>query len=65
MAQLIPNIPITTPPASTQAFVGHLPSCALPQWGNCYQKSAGVEEFLSVEFYVFLLIKQEVKAAKC
>ena len=27
--------------------------------------SAGVGEFLSVKFYIFLLIKQEVKVAKC
>ena len=52
-------------PASTQAFVRHLPSCVLPPWGICYQKSAGVGEFLSVEFYIFLLIEQEVKMAKC
>ena len=68
MAQLIPiNVPITTLPTSTQAFVidKHLPSCVLPQWGICYLKSAGVGEFLSVEFYIFLLIKQEVKVAKC
>ena len=65
MAQLIPNVPITTPPTPTQAFVKHLPSCVLPQRGICYLKSAGVGEFLSVEFYIFLLIEQEVKVAKC
>ena len=58
MAQLIPNVPITTPPASTQAFVRHLPSCVLPPWGICYQKSAGVGEFLSVEFYIIFSVDQ-------
>ena len=65
MAQLIPNVPITTPPTPTQAFVKHLASCVLLQWGICYLKSAGVGEFLSVEFYIFLLIEQEIKVAKC
>ena len=65
MAQLIPNVLITKPPTPTQAFVKHLPSCVLPQWGICYLKSAGVGEFLSVEFYIFLLIEQEIKVAKC
>ena len=65
MAQLILNVPITTPPTPTQAFVKHLASCVLLQWGICYLKSAGVGEFLSVEFYIFLLIEQEIKVAKC
>lgn len=52
-------------PHLPQAFVKHLPSCVLPQWGICYLKSAGVGEFLSVEVYIFLLIEQEVKVANC